>query len=74
MTFNIRLPLLIDDTAKSKDVMALWAELYLLLDSKWVKSAFQDKYTEWSKKYENLYRFVSFRSDYINSILYLPTD
>jgi hypothetical protein len=74
MTFNIRLPLLIDDTAKSKDVMALWAELYLLLDSKWVKSAFKGKYTEWLQKYENLYQFVSFRSDYISSMLYVPTD
>jgi hypothetical protein len=74
MTFNIRLPMLIEDTAKSKDVMALWAELYLLLDSKWVKSAFHDKYTEWLQKYENLYRFVSFRSDYISSMLYVPSD
>ena len=74
MIFNIRLPMLIDDAAKSKDVMALWTELYMLLDSKWVKSAFQGKYTEWLQKYEDLYRFVSFRSDYINSMLYVPSD
>lgn len=69
-----RLHLLIEDEAKSKDVETLWSELHMLLESKWVKLAFHDKYTEWLQKYENLTRFFAFRSDYINSMLYAPSD
>jgi hypothetical protein len=70
--FHIKIPMLIEDTAKSKDALTLWAELYNLLDSKWVKHTFPGKYTAWLQNYENLSRFVGFRSDYIKSMLYAP--
>jgi len=62
----------IEDQARADDVKSLWSELYILLDSKWVKSVYPKRFKFWVDKYEDLGRFVQPRSDYINSILYAP--
>lgn len=67
-----RLRLLAEDEAKSRDVQALWGELYLLLDSAWVKHAFPNKYSNWLTKYEDLGRNMNFCPEYALSIMNVP--
>ena len=69
---NERLQLLITDAAKSRDIHTLWQEVHALLDSKWVKQTFQDKYTGWLTRYEDLTRFINLCPEYVLSIMNIP--
>ena len=63
---------LVEDEVKSRDVQALWGELYALLDSPWVKHAFPNKYSNWLTKYEDLGRNMNFCPEYALSIMNVP--
>jgi hypothetical protein len=67
-----RLQLLVTDEAKSRDIQALWSDLYELLSSPWVTATFPNKYTEWTAKYKDLTRFINLCPEYVLSIMNVP--
>jgi hypothetical protein len=60
------------DEVRSLDVMAIWTELKILLNSKWVQTVFPGKYDVWLSKNEGRSRGRMFRADYEMAILNCP--
>jgi len=61
------------DSVRSGDIKRLWSSLINIFESEWVKETFRGKYDTWLKSIASMKDKQCFRSDYVLSILEIPS-